>query len=234
MLAPAGLLVAQVSAGHISGVVHDDGGKPIANVEVTAIKQAKTTRTDSLGHFVLVSLPAGPLDLSFRRLAYEPVIVVTDLAPRDTTEVEVTLTVVSQRLTGFLVLAHAKNKRTLQAFEARRRQGIGHFITRADIEARHPIRLSEMMRMIPGAMLVPGENGRETLRFGGIARPNCPPQFFVDGILAVGFTIDEMPPGDVEGIELYGGAAGVPPEFSRMARGPSCGSVLIWTRIPGH
>ena len=39
------------------------------------------------------------------------------------------------------------------------------------------------------------------------ARSNCPPQFFVDGIQATGFSIDDMPPGDVEGVELYAGAA---------------------------
>ena len=45
--------------------------------------------------------------------------------------------------------------------------------------------------------------------------------------------IDEIPPGDIEGIELYGGAAGVPPEYSRSRGTSTCGTVLIWTRIPG-
>src|SRR5207253_5890882 len=60
--------------GHLAGVVRDEVGKPVVGVEVTAIKHSITTRTDSAGHFLLASLPAGALDLSFRRLAYEPVI----------------------------------------------------------------------------------------------------------------------------------------------------------------
>jgi hypothetical protein len=233
MLLPTSIY-AQHHLGGLAGVVKDDYGKPIPGVEVTAIKPAVTTHTDSVGHFLLASLPSGPLDLVFRRLSFEPIAVVTDVSADDTTNVEVTLTVVAQRLTGTITIAHTgENKRVLAAFEARRRQGIGHFVTRAQIEARHPLVLSDMLRMVPGAQLIPGENGRQTLRFTGMARANCPPQFFVDGILAVGFTIDEMPPGDVEGVELYGGAAGVPPEYSRSRGTSNCGSVLIWTRIPG-
>ena len=228
------MLVAQHHTGGLAGTVKDDYGRPIAGVEVTAIKPAITTHTDSVGHFLLASLPNGAVDLTFRRLSFEPVAVIADVPADDTTNVEVTLTVVAQRLTGTITIAHTgENKRVLAAFEARRRQGVGHFVTRAQIEARHPLLLSDMLRMIPGAQLIPGENGRQTLRFAGVARANCPPQFFVDGILAVGFTIDEMPPGDVEGVELYGGAAGVPPEYSRSRGSSNCGSVLIWTRTPG-
>jgi outer membrane receptor for monomeric catechols len=227
------MLLAQHHTGGLAGVVKDDYGKPIAGVEVTAIKPAISTHTDSVGHFLLASLPEGAVDLTFRRLSFEPVAVISDVSPDDTTNVEVTLTVVAQRLTGTLILARKSENRVLAAFEARRRQGIGHFITRAQIEARHPLTLSDMMRTIPGATLIPGENGRQTLRFTGMASASCPPQFFVDGILAVGFTIDEMPPGDVEGVELYGGAAGVPPEYSRSRGTSNCGSVLIWTRTPG-
>ena len=53
--------------------------------------------------------------------------------------------------------------------------------------------------MIPGAILIPGENGRLALRFSRVGRTGCPPQFYIDGIQATGFTIDDMPPGDVEG-----------------------------------
>jgi hypothetical protein len=48
-----------------------------------------------------------------------------------------------------------------------------------------------------------------------------------------GYSIDDMPPGDVEGVELYAGAAGLPPEFNRMRGTTICGTVAIWTRIPG-
>jgi hypothetical protein len=223
---------AQRKTGTLAGIVRDDAGAPIANVEVAAVKHALTTRTDSVGRFLLAALPAGALDLTFRRLAFEPVIVTIDLPADDTTDVEVKLTVVAQRLTGVVVNDRAPKKRVLEGFEARRRQGIGYFITRAQIEKRDPRLLSDMLRMIPGTILIAGEAGRITLRFTRSAR-NCPPQFFVDGIQASGMGIDDMGPSDVEGVEIFAGAAGLPSEYGRMRSTSNCGTVLIWTRIPG-
>ncbi|MEP6492702.1 MAG: TonB-dependent receptor [bacterium] len=230
----AGPLAAQVRTGSIMGIVRDDAGTPLASVEVTATKQSLTVRTDSAGKFLLAALPAGPVDLSFRRLAFEPVAITMMLPANDTTEVEVKLTVVAQRLSAVMVQGHPGKVRVLTEFEARRKAGIGHFITRAQIEQRHPVLLSDMLRMIPGAILAQGETGKTNLRFSRVARNNCPPMFYVDGIQVTGFTIDDMPPGDVEGVELYAGTAGLPPEFNRMRSTSNCGSVLIWTRVPGN
>jgi len=224
---------AQKRTGSIAGVVRDDAGVPVANVEVVAVKHAIGARTDSVGRFLLVAIPAGSLDLTFRRLSFEPVIVNIDLPADDTTEVQVKLTVVAQRLTGVLVTDRAPKRRVLEGFEIRRKEGIGYFVTRAQIEKRHPLLLSDMLRMIPGTSLVAGETGRVTLRFTRSSVRNCPPQFYVDGVQATGFNIDDMAPGDVEGVELFAGAAGLPPEFNRMRGTTNCGSVLIWTRIPG-
>jgi hypothetical protein len=224
---------AQRRTGSIAGVVRDESGTPVPSVDVSAIKHGIIARTDSVGKFFLAAVPSGSVDLSFRRLAFEPTVVTIDLDPGDTTEVQVKLTVVAQRLTGVVVKERAPaTTPILQAFETRRRQGIGYFVTREQIEKRHPQHLSDMLRMIPGTVLTDGDAGRTTLRFARNAR-NCPPQFYIDGIQAVGFSIDDMPPGDVEGIELFAGAAGLPPEFNRMRSSAICGSVLIWTRTPG-
>lgn len=226
-------LAAQTPGGAIAGVVRDSSGAPIANVEVTAIKIAKVVRTDTAGRFVLSRLPSGSTDFTFRRLAYAPVVLSIEVPPEDTTDVEVTLGVTALQLTGMVVQDHAAQIRVWEAFETRRKQGIGHFVTRGEIEKRHPLALSDMMRTIPGAVIIPGDNGRTALRFARVGRSNCPPQFFVDGMQVTGFSIDDMPPGDVEGVELYAGAAGLPPEFNRMRGTTICGTVAIWTRIPG-
>jgi hypothetical protein len=229
-VAPAG---GQVRTGTIFGLVRDDAGTAIPNVEVTAIKHSVTVRTDSIGKFVL-AVPSGPVDLSFRRLSFEPVTLMLMLPADDTTEVEVKLTVVAQRLTAVVVHAPPGKLRVLTEFENRRKAGIGHFVTRTQIEQRHPVLLSDMLRMMPGMILTSAETGRTTLRFSRTARNNCPPMFYVDGIQVTGFSIDDMPPGDVEGVELYAGTAGLPPEFNKMRSTSNCGSVLIWTRIPGN
>jgi hypothetical protein len=225
-------VAAQGRAGGISGVVEDSLGLPIPNVEITAILAAKSVRSDSVGHFLLAGLPAGNVSVSFRRLSYAPVILTIAVAAADTEEVKVTLGVVAQELKGVVVQAHPDQLRQLVAFETRRKRGIGHFITRDQIEDRHPLMLSDMLRTIPGAILINADNGRTSVRFSRVARNNCPPQFFVDGVEVTGFSIDDMPPGDVEGVELYAGAAGLPPEYNRLHGTSICGTVIIWTRIP--
>lgn len=225
---------ARPTAGTLTGVVHDSAGTPISDVEITATKQVTTVRSDSVGRFTLSAIPVGSIELSFRRLAFAPVVVTIEIPATDTTDIEVTLTVVAQKLNGVVVQAHAPKRRVLEAFESRRRAGIGYFVTRAQIEQRHPYQLSDMLRRIPGLNVIPGFNGRMTLRFARVGGSNCSPQYFLDGIQATGFTIDEVPPGDVEGVELYGGASGVPPEYNRLNGTSNCGTVLIWTRIPGN
>jgi len=225
---------AQIRTGVISGVVKDNLGHPVPNVEVTALKATKPLRTDSAGAFVTERLPAGQIELSFRRIPFEPVVLLMHNLPDDTTDVDVTLTVVAQRLSAVVIQADPQRFRILEAFESRRKQGIGNFITRAQIEDRHPLVLSDMLRRVPGALVITDQTGRVSLRFSRVGRNGCAPLFYVDGIQATGFAIDDMPAGDVEGIELYGGPSGLPPEFNRVSNTGSCGTVLIWTRIPGN
>src|SRR4051812_20331651 len=127
-------LAAQTRPGAISGLVKDSAGTPIPDVEVTAIKTAKVVRTDTAGRFLISPVPSGSSDFSFRRLAYSPVVLSVLIPAEDTTDVEVTLGVSALQLTGVVVQEHAGQLRVLDAFETRRKQGIGHFVTRAQIE----------------------------------------------------------------------------------------------------
>src|ERR1700759_2500008 len=231
-LVVASVATAQVRPGGVSGIIKDSLGLPIPDVEVSDLAAGKAVRSDSAGHFLLADVPSGNVDISFRRLAYAPVVLLITIPPADTTEVQVVLGVIAQQLKGMIVQAHPDQLRQLVAFEARRKRGIGHFITRAQIEDRHPLVLSDMLRTIPGAILINADNGRTSVRFSRVARNNCPPQFFVDGVEVTGFSIDDMPPGDVEGVELYAGAAGLPPEYNRVYGTSICGTVIIWSRIP--
>ena len=226
-------MVAQPRHGAVSGIVKDSAGTALSNVEVTVMRSGRAVRTDSAGHFLLASIPAGNADIGFRRVAFEPVIVSLQIPTDDTTEVEIRLGGITPLLPAVVVNAKVERNRVLEQFEARRKTGAGYFVTRADIEKRRPNALSEYMRMIPGVRIVTLDNGRSALRFARNPRANCPPQYFVDGIPASNFDIDEVLPGDVEGVELYAGAAGVPPQFNRFFGTTICGTILIWTRIPG-
>jgi hypothetical protein len=225
--------VAQPHAGAVSGIVTDSAGAPIRGVMIVAMRAGLAARADSAGHFVLAALPSGATDLSLRRIGFEPVVVNVDVPASDTVEIEIRLGGRAQPLAAVVVSDRAERVRTLAEFESRRKTGVGHFITRAEIETRHPLRLSDMFRSIPGATIVPVEHGRSALRFSR-ARGDCPPQYFVDGLRVSGFNIDDMPPVDVEGVELYAGPAGLPPEFNQLYGTTACGTVAICTRLPGN
>ena len=232
------VLPAQTPAvGAVSGLVRGEDGVVLGDVEIMNPQTGKLARSDSLGLFLLNGLPAGKIELRFRRLSYSPVTATIDVEAEDTTAVIVTLRVVAQQLNAVIVLDTPGRLRDYSGFEGRRKQGIGHFITRAEIEARRPLQLSDMMRTIPGAALAPTSVGTaSTLRFGrslNSLKPNCAPLYWIDGIRAIGLNIDDVPPGDVEGIELYAGAAGLPPRFHQGREDVSCGTVVIWTRTPG-
>ena len=233
MLALGQPVVAQQRVGAVTGIVKDSGGSALGSVEVMVMRTGRTVRTDSAGPFMLVSVPAGHTDVGFRRVAYEPAIVTLQIPTDDTTDVEVRLGGITPVLPAVIVNAHVERSKVMEQFEARRKTGAGYFVTRADIERRRPNALSEYMRMVPGVRIVILDNGRSALRFARNPKANCPPQYFVDGIPATNFDIDEVLPGDVEGVELYAGSAGVPPQFNRFFGTSICGTILIWTRTPG-
>ncbi len=218
--------------GVISGTVKDENGARVPNVEVAVPKAGVLVHTDSLGRFLVPRLTPGVFDISFRRLSYSPMTLSLEVTANDTTDVDVTLTIASDHLETVVVEGKQAQKRQLDGFEQRRKLGFGHFITRAEIEARSPLQLSEMARMVPGAQLVQTNvTGRVTLRFS--RRPDCPPVYFLDGLYMANFNIDDVPARDVEGVELYAGLAGLPPEFMKQTGVQACGVVVIWTRLPG-
>jgi hypothetical protein len=55
---------------------------------------------------------------------------------------------------------------------------------------------------------------------------------WIDGQRAPGMEIDEIPLNDIEGIELYNGPSTTPAEFWQ-ANGSQCGTIVVWTRLPG-
>jgi hypothetical protein len=224
---------AQGRIGTVTGVVKDEMGKPIPSVEVGATKVPHSTRTDSVGKFALSRLPAGMVDMTFRRIGYSMFVVMIEIPDDDTTDVEVKLSGAPQNMATLVIQDAAPISRRLDQFEAHRKMGSGHFITRAQILRRDPMLLSDMLRTIPGTVLIPtSATGRALLRFSR-AGMGCPPQYYVDGIMLTGYNIDDMPVSDVEAIELYSGIAGLPAEYARARGNRDCGTVAIWTRIPG-
>jgi hypothetical protein len=223
------------SRGTLVGRVRDSAGVAIPDVEIYILAVSIRSRSDSTGSFRLASLPAGKHEIRFRRFGFGPQTVEATVGADRVDSVAVVLERVAVELPGMTVESEAR-LRLLADFYRRKDQGHGHYVTRAQIEDRRPAFLTDMMRIIPGVRIVQnrGTSGGQ-LRFGrAFMSPgrDCPPQYWVDGVRVTQFNIDDLPPSDIEGVELYSGPAGLPPQYNVKDGTTVCGIVLIWTRVP--
>ena len=119
----------------------------------------------------------------------------------------------------------------LRGFYDRVERGMGHFVTRKDIEKRAVTQITSLLRLVAGVRIVksPQSGAGWTVRIKGSP---CPPSLWVDN--AKWGSVDtfegmdrELFPHDLEGIEIYRPSE-VPIEFSDMDSG--CGVIVVWTR----
>lgn len=223
------------SVGAITGTIKDSAGTPIPGVEVVILQRHGAVYSDSVGVFRVVDIPAGKREFHFRRLGFSPKSMDAEISEGKTVALNVVLEPYAAEIEGMTVEEATRRRQLLSDFYDRSSRGFGHFITREQIEKRNPMNLSDMMRMVPGAHLIPLRGtGMSTLRFGrAMGGRDCPPQYYVDAVKTWNLNIDDITPEDVEGIEIYEGASTVPPQFNTKEGNTICGVVLIWTRIPG-
>jgi hypothetical protein len=233
--APFSVLTTQQGAS-TTGWIRDSTGAPIGDADVSVPAMRLLVRTDSTGAFILRGLGDGPVTISVRRLGYEPKTQNVQIRRPATAadSIVITLRAIPQLLDSMRVGARLNKDFLIEDFYRRRARGPGLFVTRADIEARSPTRLSDMVRQFPAVRFVGRPGGLMGIRFPStsMARRDCPPQYWVDGRRVSNFELDELPPGDIEGIELYSGPSSTPMQFA-SSDGKTCGTVVIWSRPPG-
>ncbi|HET9441383.1 MAG TPA: carboxypeptidase-like regulatory domain-containing protein [Longimicrobiales bacterium] len=117
-----------------------------------------------------------------------------------------------------------------RGFYERQRHSAGTFLTAADLEAIQPRALSDVLRRY-GVQVGRETRGMTPTRMRGQQRVagSCPIQYYIDGVPASFYTADEMRPGDVEGLEIYRGAATIPAAFKQGTA--LCGVIVIWTKV---
>lgn len=223
----------------LRGVVTDSAGDPITDAAVAIIALHQATRTDDAGRFSFARLPIAELQVSVRRLGYEPktVKVMMTAAPADS--IKLTLTELPEVLSEISVSVQERHRRQgIEDFYWRRARGIGTFFTKEDIRARNVSAPSDMMRSTAGIRFVRAAGGGKGIRFTSAAgsngrRGDCMPTIWLDGQRAVGLEIDDLSANDIEGIELYQSLASTPAQFSHGGGTTSCGSIVVWSRVPG-
>ena len=109
-------------------------------------------------------------------------------------------------------------------------------VTRRDIERRGPIALSQMLRGMAGLRLADSSGSTVAISTrgmkvnGGGVVP-CVLRVMLDGIvLSASNSIDNVMPNDVYAVEVFYGAARMPPQLAGIRADAWCGLVAIWTR----
>jgi hypothetical protein len=219
----------------VTGVVRDSAGAPIPEADVSIAAAHILTRSDNSGAFLLTRVSLGPTEISVRRLGYVPQSLQIDVPPTGGDTLIITMAAQALELPGIVVSEQTKRHLLwIEDFYRRRTKGIGGtYYTRDDIEARHAARLSDVLRDAPGVRFVRSRGGNG-IRFDSPAnfRRDCLPQYWVDGQRVMNLEVDDFSAHDVEGVELYAGPSSTPTQFSQGVV-TTCGTVVIWSRVPG-
>src|SRR5829696_1814988 len=168
--------------GIVRGVVLDTKGAPLAGADVGITALRRLTRTDDSGRFVFARVPVGPVELSVRRLAYEPGKIAAVSSEAGSDVLQVILKGSAALLDGIQVTAGEMRRREqIEDFHRRRVRGLGTFITRDQIDERASGAPSDMLRSVPGIRFVKVPSGRG-IRFPttSISRRDCAPMIWID------------------------------------------------------
>jgi hypothetical protein len=219
------------AAAAFSGIVVADSTKqPIANAEVAIAGMSQQAVTNENGEFRIDGVPPGEHQVRVRRVGYGPLDMPMTFSANETATRQIILTHV------VALDPVVTNESALASFDENRRMGLGHFLTKADLDKAGERRLSSVVEQVPGLRVFAGQ-GTQMNVGGSIAnarrvRP-CYAQVYLDNMLmTVGlptppFDVNSIPTNEVEGVEFYASAAELPPRYSGL--NTTCGVLVIWT-----
>ena len=224
----------------IDGIVTDTLLRPLGSADVSVVGIGARVVTSENGRFRMLQVPAGQYLLVVRRIGYAPTSGIIQVPEADTVRLSYTL-VRSDRMLDTVRVKERRVTMRMLDFEVRRKQGQGQFITLEEIERRGSLQTSDYMRSMRGVEVsrvttqaFAGTQVYSRREGGGFdaggQQQYCAMQVVLDGIiLPRNFDLDLLPPPkQIAGIEVYTGAATIPPQFGGPDR--RCGLVAVWTR----
>lgn len=245
-LAVAALLIAAPAThaqyASLSGIVRDEGGRPVGGATVAAIGTSVRAETGPDGRFELRLIPPGARVIQVQRFGYASVQDLFTFRPGDRLEQSFRILVEAIAVDPLEVRARPAIGMSpqLRGFYERKERGEGHFYTREDIERMQARQFTDVLRRVPGARIVPvaGPYGTSYVvsmgRAYGVAGPrDCSVLYYMNGqpfIVAADVGINTyVRPEDVAAVEVYAGSARLPSQFSSTSNNSRCGVVVIWT-----
>lgn len=244
-MADAQPVVPRAQGRALSVLVIDESDQPIeaAGIELISGPRRMNALTDSVGIARFSNVVGDSVGILVRLIGFFPARISARLA-----ELGENVTVFLNRqpygLRAVEVHDNSPSSTRLADFEARlRSRTASASVTRAEIEHRNPVRLSQMLRGISGlriadslgSMVAISTRGMKSVPAGsGIALVPCVLRVMLDGIVLPALSdIDKVVPQDVHGVEVFFGAASVPPSLGGMRSDNWCGLIAIWTRSGG-
>ena len=223
--------------GTIDGIVSDTSLVPIQGAFISILGTPIRIGTGPNGRFRITKLPVGQYLLVVKRVGYHPTSAVVEVPDADTLRLAYTLEKLRpEELETVVVTAKSPSARMVD-FEARRKLGVGEFMTADDIAKRNTVFPTELFRTFKSINVSPNTASPITQYYALSAREGgnpmvgaCPMQVYLDQVaLPNPFNLDLLPqPKDLGGIEVYAGASTIPPQFNGYDRG--CGVILVWTK----
>ncbi len=218
-----------------------DGGAVVtdAEVAVTVSGANQVTRTDSGGVARFVGLSTGDAELRVRRLGVGEGRVRATIRP-GANELAVLVRGSTVTLETVKVTATRDVPARLADVDARIARGEPNaVVTRADIDKRNPIQLSQMLRGVAGLRLADSSGAMVAISTRGMKLEKgfpvpCVMRLMVDGVVMSASTnINNVIPFDVYAVEVFFGPARIPPQFAGSRSDQWCGLIAIWTRSSG-
>ena len=224
--------------GNILGRVQDqDWGQVIRGVEVGIKDTDFRAETDARGYFRIRDIPWGQYTLVFDHPSYGHSEQTLSVIGGRSHDLEVHLPPEAIEMAPIVVKVRPRRWfGDMEGLHDRIESGVGHIMTRTQIDERQPLHLGDMLRAVPGVDVV--QRGSSLSGGFEVSMRNaqnmmgqiCPPAVWIDGQKwrdpASAYT--EIQGNDLEVVEVYKGPAEVPGEFLDSAA--SCGAVIVWTR----
>jgi hypothetical protein len=222
-------VAAEVTEPTVAGVVKDDAGLPVSDVEVGIIRgerlqQFFTTAAD--GKFLLTGVARGVVPLRIRRLGYAMQFLDVDTRVPSAAALEIVLQTVPGELEE-VTIAGNEQVRLHEFYQHKEQRGtFARFLEQREIRRLGPTNPSDLFRSVPGIVISSASTGAgNAIRIRG-----CQPMVWVDRQRVPGAELDEViKPEEIAAIEFYPSSAGIPAQY--LERGNRlCGLILVWTK----
>lgn len=211
---------------------------PVVGAEIS-VKDSKTERTirsDSSGKARLEGLRPGNIEIRVRRVGFKPSEMLTRVAGGNN-DFTVYVDAATTELDEIRVVASKPVISRHEEFDLRvKRREASAYVTAEQIDKRNPVRLSQMLRSVPGVRISEGLTGTIAIATRG-KNPtrgslyDCVMRVMIDGVIQPqDSNIDQIVPSAAYGIEVFSGPAAIPLKYQGARSDQWCGLIAIWTR----